>query len=258
MEPDSCLYENIEKPFSYSLVEPFPKTNIGLVQLSTDHTLERDWSSLKGSQAEVFSTRVHYSSHLNSQELESIASRLSEASKLIAVGMDMDVMAFGCTSASIVIGEERISKLLTSGRGNVPTTNPWSAALKAFRFLSAKRIGVFSPYPSEINRILYDQLLSHGFHVPIVVSLSVPRDTDITFVSKETMKKSLASMVLSHDLDLVFMSCTNLRVLNYIEEFEREFQIPIVSSNSAMFWDAMELSGKKARCPGYGHLLSSL
>ena len=39
-------------------------------------------------------------------------------------------------------------------------------------------------------------------------------------------------------------------------EFAKTFDIPVVCSNSAMFWHAMHLSGKTAVCPGYGRLLN--
>ena len=55
--------------------------------------------------------------------------------------------------------------------------------------------------------------------------------------------------------DLVFMSCTNLRVLDHIGKLEAMFGLPIVCSNQAMFWHAMTLAGKTPRCPGYGRLL---
>ena len=252
---DSSSFSSCEIPYTMA-----PKSrciHIGLVQLSTDHSLEHDWALLKESQALIFSTRVYYSSQLNIAELKSISSGIEEASKLIAVGLEMDVMAFGCTSASLAIGDKKLEELLTYKRGAVPTTNPWQAALKAFKFLGAKRIGVFSPYPDEINKVLYSELLNQGFEVPSFVSLGIEKDTEITLVSKKSMEDSIEKILSDGGVDVIFMSCTNLRVLEHIEEFEKKFSVPIVSSNSAMFWHAMTLANRKAFCPGYGVLLNS-
>lgn len=248
--------KSFEKRLSYRKASQPEASHIGLVQLSTDHSLERDWAHLKKKQASIFSTRVHYSSAMNCEDLNKIALGIEEASDLIATGLDMDVMAFGCTSASLVIGEDKVSQLLSKNRNNIPATNPWTASKEAFKFFSAKKIGVFSPYPSSVNRILYENLLSLGYEIPAFISLGISRDTDITFVSKESMREGLKEIVSTANLDLVFMSCTNLRILDHIEEFEREFNIPIVCSNAAMFWHAMKLAGKKAFCPGYGRLLN--
>ncbi|AMN49362.1 Asp/Glu racemase [Psychrobacter sp. P2G3] len=250
-------FKNFETPLSYVPAERMNRVHIGLVQLSTDHSLEMDWAKLVGSQAAVFSTRVFYSSEMNAKALNQIATGISDASKLIAMGLPMDVMAFGCTSASIIIGEERVAKLLTENRGNIPVTNPWTAAQSAFKHLGANKIAVFSPYTTEVNFPLYQQLTQAGFEVSVLGSLGIEKDTDITLVSKESMFEALNQLLPDSGADLVFMSCTNLRVLDHIQEIEDMFDMPVVCSTSAMFWHAMHLTGKKAICPGYGSLLNS-
>ena len=70
------------------------------------------------------------------------------------------------------------------------------------------------------------------------------------------MKEALELIVSRSNPDVIFMSCTNLRVLKALEGFETLFKRPIVSSNTALFWHAMTLAGKKVECPGFGKLLS--
>ena len=249
-------FNDFEIPLSYVPAERINRVHIGLVQLNTDHSLEMDWAKLLGVQAAVFSTRVFYSSEMTPEALDQTASGISEASDLIATGMPMDVMAFGCTSASIVIGEDKVSKLLTVNRGDIPATNPWTAAKAAFKYLNAVRIAVFSPYPTDVNYPLYQQLIRSGFEVSVLGSLGVQNDTDITLVSKYSMFQALDKLLTNGDVDVVFMSCTNLRVLDHIQEIEDTFGLPVICSNSALFWHAMKLSGRKASCPGYGKLLN--
>lgn len=249
-------FKQFEVPLTYEPAPRINRTHIGLVQLSTDHSLEMDWAKLLGTQAAVFSSRVFYSSEMTPEALDRIANGISEASDLIAYGLPMDVMAFGCTSASIIIGEERVAGLLTKNRGDIPATNPWTAAQAAFKHLGAKKIAVFSPYPTDVNFPLYQQLTKAGFEVVVLGSLGIERDTDITTVSKQSMLEALEKILPESGADLVFMSCTNLRVLDHIQEIENKFNIPVVCSNSAMFWHAMHLTGKAASCPGYGHLLN--
>nr|WP_269808603.1 hypothetical protein [Enterovibrio nigricans] len=113
-------FKTFEIPLTYQAAPRINRTHIGLVQLSTDHSLEMDWAKLIGTQAAVFSSRVFYSSEMTPEALDNIANGISEASDLIAYGLPMDVMAFGCTSASIIIGEDRVAQLLTKNRGNIP------------------------------------------------------------------------------------------------------------------------------------------
>ncbi|MEZ8408092.1 aspartate/glutamate racemase family protein [Vibrio splendidus] len=249
-------FRQFEIPLQHVQAPRIGRVHIGLVQLSTDHSLEMDWEKLLGTQAGVFSSRVYYSSEMTPEALDQIAVGISEASDLIATGLPMDVMAFGCTSASIIIGEEKVANLLTQNRGDIPATNPWTAAQAAFKHLGAKKVAVFSPYPTEVNFPLYQQLTAAGFEVPVLGSLGIEKDTDITTVSKESMMEALSKMLPGSGADVVFMSCTNLRVLDHIQEIEDRFGIAVVCSNSAMFWHCMHLVGNKAQCPGYGQLLN--
>lgn len=249
-------FKAFEIPLHYVSAKRIERVHIGLVQLSTDHSLEMDWAKLVGSQAAIFSTRVFYSSEMTEAALNQIAKGIGDASNLIAMGLPMDVMAFGCTSASIIIGEQKVAELLTKNRGDIPVTNPWTAAQAAFKRLNANKIAVFSPYTTEVNLPLYQQLISAGFEVPVLGSLGIEKDTDITTVSKESMFAALHQLIPDSGAEVIFMSCTNLRVLDHVKEIENIFNLPVVCSNSALFWHAMNLTGHKARCPGYGKLLN--
>ncbi|MCG8634609.1 MAG: aspartate/glutamate racemase family protein [Desulfobacterales bacterium] len=232
------------------------KVHIGLVQLSTDHSLEMDWAKLIGSSALFFSSRVYYSSVMTKEALNAIAQGITNAAGLIATGLPMDVMAFGCTSASMVIGSKKIEELLTVHRPGLPATNPWAAAKAAFRHLNAEKVAVFSPYPTEVNYPLYRELVAEGFEVPAIGALRIENDTDITKVSFDAMATGAEQILEKGRADALFMSCTNLRVLDHIERLETMFGVPVVCSNQAMFWHAMTLAGKTPDCKGFGRLLT--
>jgi maleate isomerase len=250
-------YKQLETPLDYTKTSQLDRLNIGLVLLSTEYSLEMEWSKLLGNQALIHSSRVYFSGNLEPTELQQISSGISDAAALIAQGISMDVMAFACTSASMVIGERQIAKLLTKNRGNIPATNPWTAAKAAFNHLGAKKIAVVSPYLTQVNYYLYQQLLNAGFDITWLGAMGIDNDKDITLISKASLQKAIEQALSLTKPDLVFMSCTNLRAIDYIEEFEKRFEIPIVTSNSALFWHVLNLAGKKAKCPGYGMLLNA-
>jgi len=249
-------YKSFEIVLDHTRAPRPDKVHIGLVQLSTDHTLETDWAKLSGSSAMVFSNRVYYSSVLTPKALNDIAAGITRAAEMIASGLPMDVMAFGCTSASMVIGSRKIEALLTDHHPGIPATNPWAAAKAAFSHLNARKIAVFSPYPTEVNIPLYRELCKEGFEIPAIGALRIPNDTAITAVSSDSLFKGAEKLLKQADADALFFSCTNLRVLDHIEALESQFGLPIVSSNQAMFWHAMTLAGKPPQCKGYGRLLN--
>jgi len=250
-------FESMEIALEHTRSPRPNKIHIGLVQLSTDHTLEMDWTKLIGSSALVFSNRVYYSSVMTQEALNEIAKGITHAASLIAVGLPMDVMAFGCTSASIVIGSKKIAELLTVHHPGIPCTNPWAASKAAFKQLNVEKISIFSPYPTEVNYPLYRELLAEGFDVPAIGALRIKNDTDITAVSFDSMVKGAEQILNRAKTDALFMSCTNLRVLDHLEKLESHLGIPIVCSNQAMFWHAMTLAGKSPKCKGFGYLLNS-
>ncbi len=248
-------YQQFQIPLNHSKSSKPDRVHIGLVLLSTEHSLDYEWSKLLGNQAMTFSTRILFNGNMTADCLKEISKDISVASELIATDLPMDVMAFSCTSASMVIGEEEISRLLTLHRGDIPATNPWTAAKAAFKCLGAKRIAVISPYPSGVNYVLYQQLVNEGFEVSAIGAMEILKDTDITKVSKESLHHALEEVLPGTHSDAVFMSCTNLRAIDYIQAFEDRYKIPVITSNSALFWHAMQLAGRKVVCEGYGSLL---
>ena len=128
-------FEKLQMPLTF-LQEPRPDlVHVGLVLLSSDHSLEMEWSKLLSDQVLTFNSRVHHNGLLDAHDLSQISQGIVDTTNLIATGLEMDVMAFACTSASIVIGETKISNLLTHNRKNIPSTNPWTAAKTAFNYL---------------------------------------------------------------------------------------------------------------------------
>ena len=74
---------------------------------------------------------------------------IADAANLILPGTPIDVIAYGCTSASMAIGEEKVFGHIRKHRPNVKATTPITAAFAAFRAFGAKRIGVLTPYQAR-------------------------------------------------------------------------------------------------------------
>ena len=253
-------FKNFQSSLSYTESPKDERAHIGLVLLSTDHSLEADWSKLLQGNALTFTSRIEFSSDLSVENLLNLNRLISNGGKLIATGLKMDVMAFACTSASIMIGCDKIKELLNEGRDPTPATNPWLAAKKAFNHLNAKKIAIYSPYQTEIDYRLYKNLISEGFEVIAFGSLGIKYDIDIDIpkISKQSIIDGLEKMLLNKKADAIFMPCTNLRVIDHINEIEKHFGIPVVTSNQALLWHALKLAKKEIKLPGYGTLLMGL
>ena len=58
----------------------------------------------------------------------------------------------------------------------------------------------------------------------------------------------------SEAVDAVFVSCTNVRLVEQVEALEAEIGKPVTSSNHALAWHCLRLAGIGDDVPGYGRL----
>ena len=126
---------------------------IGLIVLATDQTMEHEFR-----QADTPARRRRLpgaavnDDDITPDTLRAMQPLIAPATELILPGMPLDVVAFGCTSASMTLGEEAVFAEIRSARPELACTTPVTAALAAFRALGARRIGVLTPYSAAVNR----------------------------------------------------------------------------------------------------------
>ena len=132
------------------------RARIGLIVLATDYTIEHEWrrimTPLDG--VALYQSRILNDSQITPETLRAMEPRIAPAADVILPGAELDVVAYGCTSASMAIGEEKVFEHIRSVRPDAKCTTPITAAFAAFRALGAKRIGVLTPYRADVNRIV--------------------------------------------------------------------------------------------------------
>ncbi len=66
----------------------------------------------------------------------------------------------------------------------------------------------------------------------------------------------LAKEVFSPEADVVFMSCTGLGIIDYIDLAEKSFDRPVIVSNYVTLWKALKTLGIKYDGPYLGELMA--
>lgn len=249
-------FQAIETHYPCSWRELPSRVRLGLVQLASDHTLENDWHLLAGNRVELYSTRLPFSSRMVPDQLRAMGDDIAAAAALLAPGMPLDVMAYGCTSGSLLIGDERVSAELTRFRPGLPSTNPLLACKAALRHLGARRLAVLTPYTSEINRPLHHHLVEAGFEITAFGAFQLVTDTEVARIDQLSIERAVAGLLEKGATDALFLSCTNLPVIHQLHALEALFGVPVLSSNQVMFWHALRLAGSALRTEGFGRLLS--
>lgn len=241
-----------EEPVAFD-VGPGARVRIGLLALGADATVEPDFRRLGlGPDVELYVSRVA-SGTVTVEALREIAGRLPDATSLILPGQRLDVIAYACTSGTVVVGEAEIGRRIATARPGLPWTTPITGAVAGFRKLGVKSVAVLTPYIDEVNEPVIRFLEAAGIGVVDMVSFNLLTEIDMVRVPPATIIQAARTLDLRR-ADAVFISCTALRALGIVEELERVLGKPVVTSNHALYWHALRLAGYGDPIQGFGRL----
>jgi len=228
---------------------------IGLVVLATDQTMEHEFRALVRLPGVAFyESRVFSDNAITPATLRAIGPRIAPSVDLILPSIPLDVVAFGCTSATMTLGEEAVFAEIRKARADVACTTPVTAALAAFRTLGAKGIGLLTPYAPEINDNLVRYFNGRGVTIAAVATFDRRDDRDAARISIPSIDAAAARLAATRGVDAIFVSCTSLRVAEAVVGLEARTGAPVTSSNHAMAWHCLRLAGVDDSQPAAGRL----
>ena len=232
------------------------RASIGLIVLATDYTIEYEWRRLFAAVDGValYHSRIANENRITPENLRAMQPRIVESSRVITPDTPVDVMAYGCTSASMAIGEMGVFETIQQSKPDARCTTPITAAFAAFGAFSARRIGVLTPYPADVNRIVSDYIQARGFEVPVFGSFNEQFDTVVARITPASIEAGVREIVRHADVDAIFVSCTSVRLMDACADLEKSLGIPLTSSNHAMGWHALRLAGIEDSLAQFGSL----
>ena len=233
------------------------RARIGLVVLATDYTIEHEMRMLVNLPGvDIYHARIANSPNISPDSLRAMEPLITATAELILPGDTLDVLAYACTSASIVLGTSTVAKNLNAAKPEAKTTNPAFAAFEAFAALGAKRIAVLTPYSKNVNAMVQNSLEDVGFDVPVFGSFNEPHDPTVAAIDSQSLKTGIARITEGQDVDAIFISCTSVRIVADVAAIETELDIPVTSSNHALAWHCLRLAGIDDKQPELGHLFN--
>lgn len=232
------------------------RARLGLIALSTDYTVEQEYRDLLVHLPGValYTARIANEVEITRDTLAAMEARLTPAAATLLPGDHLDVISYGCTSASCVIGVDRVERAIHAAKPDVPTTDPITAAMAAFTHLGARRIGVLTPYTAKVNAQVQATIEAGGFEVPVFGSFNEPKDPIVAAISEKSLRAALLRLKEAAEVDALFVSCTSVRIQHAIPALEAELGVPVTSSNHAMIWHALRLAGIADPIAGLGRL----
>ncbi|AXC49485.1 ectoine utilization protein EutA [Paracoccus suum] len=229
--------------------DPTPH-RIGLIALSTDMTTELDYARVlvpRGIAVHV--TRIPFANPVTPQTLAAMAPDIGAAAGLILPGEALDAVVYSCTSASVVIGDERVRAAIEGGRPGVTAITPISAGFAALRALGARRISLLTPYLPETTAPMA-ALFAEAFDLAGVSCMGQTDDRAMARINGVTLAVQARAAVEAGS-DALFIACTALRAVESIAEIEAAAGVPVVSANLATAWAVLRACGDTgAAAPG--------
>ena len=233
------------------------KTNpkVGLLALSTDLTVERDFQSIcQKLPFDLFVNRIHNENPLTKENLLKMHDQIESVTEKILPGQKINTVAYACTSGTIAIGEDKVKEKVQLAKPDCYVTTPITSAIKAFKEMNVKKIALFTPYPESINKTILEYFNRKNINIISFSTFNIDLDEDIASVDPKYLSETLIKLDIS-DADALFISCTALPALEIIDEVEKKINKIVFSSNQTLIWDTLRSVGYKSPIQRYGKLL---
>ena len=228
---------------------------VGLLALSTDQTIEGDFNNIcKNLPLDIFINRIHNQNPLTKENLLKMEDDLESVANKILPDEKISTIAYGCTSGTIAIGEDKVKEKILLAKPGCYVTTPVTSALKAFKQMNIKKIALFTPYPDSVNKTILEYFTKKNIEVLSFASLNLNLDSEFANVDPDYILE-ISSKLETKNADALFISCTALPVLNILDKLEKKIQKPVLSSNQTLIWDTIRSVGYKSSVKGYGKLL---
>jgi maleate isomerase len=228
---------------------------VGLLALTTDLTIEKDFNSIFNKlPIDVFVNRIHNENPLTKENLLKMYDQIEPITKKILPGEKINTVAYGCTSGTIAIGEDKVKERVQLAKPECYVTTPITSAIKAFKLMNIKKVAVFTPYPETVNKTISEYFFKKNIDVLSFGTFNLDLDVDFANIDPEYLSKTLTNLDTS-GADALFISCTALPTLEILDEVEKKIKKPVFSSNQTLIWDTIRSVGYKSSIEGYGKLL---
>lgn len=228
--------------------EPTDAPPIGLIVLQSDETIEPEFRRhFADDPSPIYVSRIRSAPVVSRQSLAGMEADLAAAASLLPEAVDFPVVAYCCTSASSVIGSDRVADLVRAGCRARTVTNPLRAAAACCADRGISRLALVSPYVETVNAPLRRAFAGLGVEMDVFGTFAEPNEHNVARISWASVEAAALALGKDRSVDGVFLSCTNLRTMDRIANLEARLGKPVLSSNQSLAWHLRALKGKNGR-----------
>lgn len=162
----------------------------------------------------------------------------------------LTVIVHGHTASSYIdgpAGDQEIARRIGEAARARPITTAGSV-VRLLGKLGARRIWFAAPYPVATTQTGADFLRAHGLDVRSMECLGVSHGPDLKNVpAQAAYDLCLRAAAAGGEADALFMSGTGVRTMAIVGPLERALGKPVITSNLAALWCALDEIGRADR-----------
>lgn len=208
---------------------------VGLMVPSSNTVMEVDFNRELSGQCNVHTARMFMVETTRDAELAMVETYAPKAARDLGT-LNPDLIVFGCTSAGSLFGAaydaevcDKLGKI-----ANAPTLGALTAVGQALDATPGQRLAVITPYVEDLTKSVARAAESGSRHVVAAVGMGISDNVKLCEPTPEEIVEFSRKSLIGVGFDLLLVSCTNFRALEAKPMLESEFQVPVVTSNSAM------------------------
>jgi maleate cis-trans isomerase len=223
---------------------------LGLIVPSWNSVNEYEFQRVLSPRISVHSMRLRITAD-DEENFSRMAREVSGASQLLAQA-GVQAICYGCLAGGFVKGPGHDEEIIRDieAAAKVPGVAAASAVVAALRAMNVTRVSVASPYEPWLNERL--KLYLHAFGIDTVAMRGLGTQEHASFTPEQNAK--LAAEVDRADSQAIFISCSNFRTLEIIEQLENRLSKPVLTSNMCSLWKMLRVLGDRRSLTGAGRL----
>ncbi len=104
------------------------------------------------------------------------------------------------------------------------------------------RLAVLTPYVDDITAHVVAGRQREGYEIVCAAGMGISRNFDIARVGEDELLAFAEQHLRGVDFDMLFVSCTNLRMAQAATSLREVYEVPVVASNVASLETALEVA----------------
>ncbi len=169
-----------------------------------------------------------------------------------------DLIMFAHTMGSMIRGPEHepeLTNMLAEAAG-CPALTTATSVVTAIKAMGLKKIAIATPYPEELTLMEKDYIEKSIPELQVVSHLSLGIESGFAIGDLEPSAAYRAARRVDHkDAEGLFLSGTNWRTIEVIEQLEKDLGKPVITANQATMWLALSILSIDGE-EGYGSLFN--